>query len=66
MSKEVLLNKQVQELTETNENQPPKPVEKVENKNLGIIYWCLSGFIFCLNFLCGKVLYEHHSDLGAT
>jgi hypothetical protein len=52
----------------TNElaTETEKPTEKVENPKLGISYFCLAGFIFCINFMFGKVLYEHHPGLGAT
>ena len=69
MSKEVLISKNLDLLTrDTNEplKEGKKSVVKPDNPKLGIAYFCLSGFIFCLNFMCGKVLYEHHPDLGAT
>lgn len=69
MSKEVLISKNIDLLTrDTNEQHKvaAKQVGKADNPRLGIAYFCLSGFIFCLNFMCGKVLYEHHPDLGAT
>ena len=37
-----------------------------DNPRLGTLYWCLSGFVFCLNFMCGKVLYERHPDLSTN
>ena len=43
-----------------------KAEEKKDNPRLGIFYYCLSGFVFCINFMFGKVLYEHHPGLGAT
>lgn len=69
MSKEVLLTTTNKDLLtrDTNEVAPVvKPAEKPDNPKLGILYFCLSGFIFCINFMCGKVIYEHHPSLGAT
>ena len=69
MSKEVLISKNLDLLTRDT-TEPAKDAKKSsvkpDNPKLGIAYFCLSGFIFCLNFMCGKVLYEHHPDLGAT
>lgn len=53
-------------LIEPDVTQVKKQIEKPDNPPLGIFYFCLSGFIFCLNFLCGKVLFEHHPDLGSS
>ena len=69
MSKEVLISKDANFLTKTTNElatETEKPTEKVENPKLGISYFCLAGFIFCINFMFGKVLYEHHPGLGAT
>lgn len=33
---------------------------------MGTLYFCLSGFVFCLNFMCGKIIYDRHPDLGAN
>jgi drug/metabolite transporter (DMT)-like permease len=69
MSKEVLISKNIDLLTRDTDQLAPeetKPTEKPDNPRLGILYFCLSGFIFCLNFMCGKVLYEHHPDLSTT
>jgi hypothetical protein len=70
MSKEPLIESKNLALLTRDTNEKPKEtakkIAKPDNPKLGITYFCLSGFVFCLNFLCGKVLYEHHSDLGAT
>ena len=69
MSKEVLISKNTDLPTSgPNENpmEPEKPTEKPDNPKLGIAYFCLAGVIFCLNFMCGKLLYENHPGLGAT
>ena len=43
-----------------------KPAEtKKNNTAKGIFFWCLSGSIFCLNFLCGKLLFNNHGDMDS-
>ena len=69
MSKEVLISKTADLVNNETKEQPAeaeKHVEKPDNPKLGIAYFCLAGAIFCINFMFGKVLYEHHPGLGAT
>jgi hypothetical protein len=69
MSKEVLISKTTDLVNNETKVDPAaneKHTEKADNPKLGIAYFCLAGAIFCLNFLFGKVLYEHHPTLGAT
>jgi hypothetical protein len=69
MSKEVLISKTADLVNDETKEQPAeaeKNVEKPDNPKLGIAYFCLAGAIFCINFMFGKVLYEHHPGLGAT
>lgn len=37
-----------------------------ENPKLGILYFCLSGSVFCINFMLTKILYENHPELVVT
>jgi len=30
-----------------------------DNPTLGITYFLVAGFFFCLNFTCGKILYTN-------
>jgi hypothetical protein len=69
MSKEVLISKTTNLPTDETKLDPPtneEHTEKADNPKLGIAFFCLAGAIFCINFMLGKLLYEHHPTLGAT
>jgi len=71
MSKEILLKQDVKKVDSLNndehDEQAVTPVTKVdETPAIGKIFFILSGVIFCLNFMCGKILYDHHPSLNAN
>lgn len=67
MSKEVLLKpSNLDLLTRNTDSIVQIKKEKADNPRLGILYFSLSGFVFCINFMFGKVLYENHAELGAN
>jgi hypothetical protein len=41
------------------------PAERVDNPGLGVTYWCVSGFVYCLNFLAAKLIYQNHPTLDS-
>ncbi len=58
MPREVLLLNRDENVIDANEQA--LPLEEPENPKLGILYFCLSGFVFSINFMLTKVLYENH------
>jgi len=59
MSKELLLKEHSKIAVELVEEE-----YKFERHGLGKIYFIMSINLQCLSFLCAKVLFEHHANLG--
>ena len=44
-------------------DKTPPLTTSSDNPTLGIAYFLIAGFFFCLNFTCGKILYTSQPNL---